>query len=565
MGDSQYHAKTEQSKRPAPQRQPQASKNSDPKPPISALELQAALANPQAARPETILQLQRMVGNRAVTDLLQRKVAVEPAPDQGHHQADRSPQPVSSRSAELIHAAPPTGTVQRRGGRKKKGGQGRGGGQRQQPPTTPQPSTPTNQPQSQVVSQWQTYQNALIQGITAFINSAKLEFNSDNIIKWLTMGLVEKLKAEVSSESLKVELEGLKIPLMGLANLDLAAKGEAKLQDEGLLAKIQEGVAPEDLVDHLTGAKQLDEKMRENLPDIGIKGGFSPTKFGRELISGPDFKAKKAEGKLALSGSLSSKLKLGFDWITNLVKTFIGNPFHQVELFIKDQLLNSKEPSTEGLGGQVGSWLGGGLISGVKSIGSGIGSALNWATLGYGSSLVSGVKSVGSWLDWVTGGYAGSALNWFTGWTRDGIMAWLQERLEFLKKVDYDSLLSLGGSVEGDGDYKGYGQVENLDLDFSVDMEAPENYLSTWAKELLPKDGWFETIANALGGKLKVFSVKGLNFSRAKGLRGILSKALSDTFEMGHALPHLGRLLISTVKLIKRGIKQFIPSTRNNP
>ena len=47
---------------------------------VSTLGLQVALADPQTARPETILQLQRMVGNRAVTGLFQRQV-VEPVND----------------------------------------------------------------------------------------------------------------------------------------------------------------------------------------------------------------------------------------------------------------------------------------------------------------------------------------------------------------------------------------------------------------------------------------------------------------------------------------------------
>jgi hypothetical protein len=50
---------------------------------------QRAVANPRAARPSDILALQRTVGNRAVTRLIQTKLTVGPAGDRYEQEADR--------------------------------------------------------------------------------------------------------------------------------------------------------------------------------------------------------------------------------------------------------------------------------------------------------------------------------------------------------------------------------------------------------------------------------------------------------------------------------------------
>lgn len=74
--------KTKQLRKNKLQRQPQARTSREPGSAVSPPELQAALDNPQAARPETILRLQRLAGNRAMQGLLQRKLTVDPAGDQ---------------------------------------------------------------------------------------------------------------------------------------------------------------------------------------------------------------------------------------------------------------------------------------------------------------------------------------------------------------------------------------------------------------------------------------------------------------------------------------------------
>jgi hypothetical protein len=103
MPTSQPQTKAEQATKSAPERKSQA-KVTTPELAIVSPELQTALANPLSARPETILRLQRMAGNRAVTRLIQRKVTVGPAHDHYEQEADRVAQQVMSAPAPV--AAP---------------------------------------------------------------------------------------------------------------------------------------------------------------------------------------------------------------------------------------------------------------------------------------------------------------------------------------------------------------------------------------------------------------------------------------------------------------------------
>jgi hypothetical protein len=70
--------------------------------PILSQDLQAALSNSGKTRPETILRLQRLAGNRSVAGLLQRKLVVGPAEDPYEQEADRIAQQVMSTSSSPV-------------------------------------------------------------------------------------------------------------------------------------------------------------------------------------------------------------------------------------------------------------------------------------------------------------------------------------------------------------------------------------------------------------------------------------------------------------------------------
>lgn len=79
-------------------------------------EIQYALADPRAATPTTILKLQHQAGNRAVTQLIQAKLAVGPADDKYEQEADHIAAQVMTIPAP---AAEGTGPVQRQAGEEK--------------------------------------------------------------------------------------------------------------------------------------------------------------------------------------------------------------------------------------------------------------------------------------------------------------------------------------------------------------------------------------------------------------------------------------------------------------
>lgn len=94
MTTPQFQKKAKQAKKETPERKAKTPAKAGMQPAALSRDLQAALADPQSARPEIILQLQRLVGNRAVTGLLQRKVTVGPAHDRYEQEADRVAQEV---------------------------------------------------------------------------------------------------------------------------------------------------------------------------------------------------------------------------------------------------------------------------------------------------------------------------------------------------------------------------------------------------------------------------------------------------------------------------------------
>lgn len=64
--------------------------------------VQRALANPQATPPAALASLQRTVGNRATRKLIQPKLNVGPAGDQYEQEADRVAQQVASATTAHI-------------------------------------------------------------------------------------------------------------------------------------------------------------------------------------------------------------------------------------------------------------------------------------------------------------------------------------------------------------------------------------------------------------------------------------------------------------------------------
>lgn len=88
--------KSEQTKKSLPEHQTQSLDGAGLEQTVSPLDLQSALGSLETARPETILRLQRLAGNRSVTGLFQRKLLVGPANDSYEQEAERVSQQVVS-------------------------------------------------------------------------------------------------------------------------------------------------------------------------------------------------------------------------------------------------------------------------------------------------------------------------------------------------------------------------------------------------------------------------------------------------------------------------------------
>jgi hypothetical protein len=540
--------------------------------------LQRAIASPDRARPSDILTLQRTVGNQAVTRLIEAKLTTGPAHDRYEQEAGRvAPPQGQHRPTELVHTTP-TATVQRRGGHKKKRGKKKGGGGQQRQPPSPQlppsPSGQANQPHSIATRVFNTF----LRGVSAFANSVKIELNEERIGEKLKTGLLNTIKLELSSESFKVEAGGIKIPLAALANAEFGLEFGAKLEDEDktLLAKLQEGAELEELAD-VAGLKQLTntgvkkladnapglEKLTEKMPGLKkladnppglaeVYGGteFSRAKLLKEFYGNEGLKLTKSQGvKLAVEGKGSAKLAFGFGWLQNLAQKYIGGPLRDVEAFVKDYLLGTQESDQQGWG----SWIMGGIGSGIGQVGSGI----NWLTGGRAGEWA---KSAAGWARWAAQILPGWVVNSLPAVTKEGMTEWLQKRLEFIKKLDVNkSMPNLAIGIEGEGKSLGFGQVEDMKVDTLLDLSAPESFLGTWVKELqgayLPDSNLAETIMGAITGKHRLFSVKGITISVAKGVRGVLSSikhAFTAGFELGPALGTLWGLIAGIANFAKR-------------
>ncbi|RPI80936.1 MAG: DUF4157 domain-containing protein, partial [Chloroflexi bacterium] len=96
MTGSILPTKSEQTKKSLPEHQTQPLDGAGFEQTVSPLDLQSALGSLETARPETILRLQRLAGNRSVTGLLQRKLVVGPANDTYEQEADRVSQQIMS-------------------------------------------------------------------------------------------------------------------------------------------------------------------------------------------------------------------------------------------------------------------------------------------------------------------------------------------------------------------------------------------------------------------------------------------------------------------------------------
>ena len=130
------------------------------------------------------------------------------------------------------------------------------------PTSTTPPPAPTA-PRGTLAALFEKVQH----GALAFINSAKYAFSTEALLPKLVTGLTGKLAGEVTSESFKLELSGLQMPLGSLASTEFDLKMAAKLQDEeaepttlgervaGLAGKASEGLELDDLADTTLGLK----------------------------------------------------------------------------------------------------------------------------------------------------------------------------------------------------------------------------------------------------------------------------------------------------------------------
>lgn len=193
---------------------------------------------------------------------------------------------------------------------------------------------------------------------------------------------------------------------------------------------------------------------------------------------------------------------------------------------------------------------------------------------------------MGSGIDYATGGMAGKITESISGglaWigehvlpqpvldvlsvlgkvSKEGLSKWLEERLEFIKKLNpNEQLPTLGLTLKGEGKYKGLGQVEDMKGDVGIDLSAPQSYIGTWIDELTntlteTAQGWkktvaeiFQTVWSGLSGRLKLFGFEGFSFSWQKGLKGLV-----PSFEAGPAIRWLFNLVSAIYQAIKKGVK----------
>jgi hypothetical protein len=96
MATFQEPTKADQQPERAARRNPQAETPLEMMPGLVPRGLERALANPRSIRPETLLQLQRTIGNRAVHSLLQRELLAGPGGEANRRRSDREAQPATA-------------------------------------------------------------------------------------------------------------------------------------------------------------------------------------------------------------------------------------------------------------------------------------------------------------------------------------------------------------------------------------------------------------------------------------------------------------------------------------
>ena len=396
------------------------------------------------------------------------------------------------------------------------------------PPTTP--STAPTTPQGKIAWLFEKVQN----GAIAFINSAKYAFDSDSILPKLMSGLTGKLKGEISSEALKLELSEMQIPFSTLASTEFEMKLAAKLADQeatptttreklsSLGGKALEGAETDDLIDTTMGVKSEAETGFTFSTAKLIKGMTAPEK---NLKLGHRASPTSPGVEFSGEGSVAGKIKLMFGWLRDLANKYIGEPLRTLELAVKEHLLpptNEESAQQTTLG-----WLASSTSSMLNSVGSTVMGGLRGTDQylgGYGTSMAS---KVWDWSTWAASFVPQWVRDWMPSFDKEGLKKWFADRTKFIEKLDPNNAMpKLGGSVETKGAYVGPLQVEDMDTNVSLDLNIPESYLATWAKEIqeqfFPDSNLAQMLSAGLGGKISLFRLQGYSFSRAKGFRGLI-------------------------------------------
>ena len=428
--------------------------------------------------------------------------------------------------------------------------------------TTPStPSTTPQTPQGKLAWLFEKVQN----GAIAFINSAKYAFSTETLLPKLISGLTGKLSGEISSEALKLEVSGLQIPLGTLANTEFDMKLAAKLADQeapptttgeklsSMGSKAVEGAELDDLVDTSMGVKSEAETGFSFSTSKLMKGMVAPQK-NLKLMQRPTPSTSGTTSpgiEFSGEGSVGGKIKLLFGWLSNLANKYIGEPLRALELKVKEDLLSTTDE--EGAQQSTLGWLGSKTGSLLGSVGSMMMSGLSGVDSylgGYGKSVVS---KTWDWSTWAAGYVPEWVRQWMPSFDKEGLKKWFADRTKFLEKLDPNNAMpKLGGAIETKGNYVGPLQVEDMDTNVSLDLNIPESYLATWAKEIqeqfFPDSNLAQILSGGLGGKISLFRLQGYSFSRAKGFRGLI-----PSIRIGPAFNSLWNLLSRAASFVKQG------------
>ncbi len=443
-------------------------------------------------------------------------------------------------------------------------------------------------------------------GVTSLANSITFKIESDDLVGKLIKSLVGKFKLEMTTESIQMGISEIKQPIGLLAELEFGLEGKAQIkedQGETLLSKLQEGASLDGLGENVLrglavkamewsetqypqqtakakgkvsgGVKQVSDKTRqmfskaasmtpqqakEVLREVYQKSdtSISIVKFAQNLAQGGGLKFFQSQGnKLAVEGQGTARLKIGLDWLKDLVSNLIGGPLRDIEAFAKDYLLGSD--TAQGQEGW-GSWTWGK----AKGLASALGSGIDYATGGLAGKMTESISGGLAWIgEHVLPQPVLDVLSVLGKVSKEGLSKWLEERLEFIKKLNpNEQLPTLGLTLKGEGKYKGLGQVEDMKGDVGIDLSAPQSYIGTWIDELTntlaeTAQGWkktvaeiFQTVWSGLSGRLKLFGFEGFSFSWQKGLKGLV-----PSFEAGPAIRWLFNLVSAIYQAIKKGVK----------